>query len=237
MLEQEFYNAIIQDKRLSPLKNKPYIYYNNILQGRINALKDIFSAVSACLGDSYIQHIALDFCQKYDAPHGNLNLYGQEFGAYLAQLPACAPYPYIRDLADFEYMIQKILYMEDEAHISPQEFALCLQDTHKTLWLARSNIVFSSFYKISDIMDYCLGRQEDIPDTTHNSQLNHYFIYRDPISLKNFVKSITPSQVEIIPTLRTQHIGNIEPEKISAPDIQEFLQFLIQSQLLVVGNA
>jgi|GEM_PF-6201670 len=233
MLEKEFYAAIYHDNAIHTLKDTGHIYFNNIIQGRMNALLDIFPAVTACLSQEYMQHIAPDFCKYNDAPRGNLNLYGQKFGQYLTTLPACYQFQYIQDLADFEYITQSLLYAVDENHLLDTQFTQALGN-HQSVKMAQSNIGFSSEFPILQIADFCLGRTHEMPDINTVDTLYHYFLYRDPEQLKVFVKPISSAQLEIIPFLKSKSIDNLDNALMQNPKIANFIQFLISRNIFVV---
>jgi hypothetical protein len=231
MLEQEFYDTLVKDNMVYMSGGASGIYVNNIIQARIDVLIDIFPAVTACLSEEYIRYIAKDYCRRYDSPQGNLNLYGNHFGAYLANLPECTAYPYIRDLADFEYMIQYLLYVQDENNIIASDFVTRISNQESLLML-QASIGFSSCYKIAEISDFCLQKTQITPDINQN--FSHYLLYRDTQTHTVFVKTITTEQMEIIPILKTQGIFGLSETTMGNPIIQEFLSFLTVKNLWVM---
>ncbi len=231
MLEQEFYDALLKDNTVQKIGGAGNIYYNNIIQARIEALIDIFSAVTACLSENYVRHIAQDYCRKYDTECGNLNLYGHNFGAYLGSLSECQKYAYIRDLADFEYAIRRLLYGVDENHLLAENFIHAIQ-AEKSPLLPQSTLGFSSCYPIADIADFCLGKTDSMPDI--NKKLYHYFLYRDTDTQGIFVKLITAQDMEIIPILKTQGILALSDTVMRIESVAVFIQFLTAKNLWIV---
>ncbi len=231
MLEQEFYKTLLKDNTIQKIDGAGSIYYNNIIQARIEALIDIFPAVTACVSDNYVRHIAHDYCRKYDAEGGNLNLYGHNFGAYLGSLSECQKYAYIRDLADFEYAIRRLLYGVDENHIVPENFIHAIQ-TEQSPLLPQSTLGFSSCYPIADIADFCLGKTDSMPDI--DKKLYHYFLYRDCDAHSIFVKSITAQDMEIIPILKTQGVLALSDTVMRIESVAVFIQFLTAKKLWVL---
>ncbi|MEM6603912.1 MAG: putative DNA-binding domain-containing protein, partial [Pseudomonadota bacterium] len=90
------------------------IYKNNIHSARMAALDDIFPAVKAFAGEEFFKQACFFYAADNDGVVSNLNLYGKNFGSYLSALPQCHPYPYLRDIADFEYDIRRIFYFRDQ---------------------------------------------------------------------------------------------------------------------------
>jgi hypothetical protein len=231
MLEREFYNALLKDNSVQKIGEAGDIYYNNIIQARIEALIDIFPAVTACVSEDYMRHVAYDYCRKHDAVGGNLNLYGDNFGAYLGSLSECQKYAYIRDLADFEYCIRRLLYSVDENHLLAENFIHAIQ-AEKSPLLPQSTLGFSSCYPIADIADFCLGKTEAMPDI--NKKLYHYFLHRDTDTQGIFVKSITAHDMEIIPILKTQGVLGLSDTVITIESVAMFIQFLTAKNLWIV---
>ena len=231
MLETEFYQKLVRDNVIQSISGTAGIYYNNIMQARIDTLIDIFPAVTACLSEDYIRYIAQDYSKKHDALSGNLNLYGYGFGAYLASLPLCGAYPYMRDLADFEYSVQCLLYAVDENHLLPDNFIQAVQNEKSPL-LSKSSLGFLSCYAIDDIADFCLGKTEIKPNV--NEIIAYYFLYRDTVTQKVFMKSITAQQTEIIPVLKTQGILGINDTLLGNQEINVFLSFLTANNLWIL---
>jgi hypothetical protein len=233
MLEQEFYSRLYDNNNIQPLKGAGYIYYNNIINNRIDALIDIFPAVTACLGDDYIRYIAKDYCQKNDAKDGNLNLYGQNWGIYLLSLEACKPYEFIKDLADFEYRTQILLYEKESLFLSPTQFVQEIQN-NQSVYLSQQTFVFSTIYPVFEISNFCLGKTQKQPNINSKKQcFQHYFLYRDVHNLKVFVKKISNSVTQIMPILRTKGILSLTDEHLQDKEINVFIDFLIKKQLWI----
>lgn len=231
MLEQEFYDALLRDNSIQKIGGTGDIYYNNIIQARIDALIDIFPAVTACLSEDYIRYIAQDYCRKHDAKDGNLNLYGHNFGAYLGGLSECQKYHYIRDLADFEYGIRHLLYVTDDNHLSPTAFIHAIQAEQSPL-LSQASYGYSSCYPVAEIADFCLEKTANMPDTTE--YLWHYFLYRDTNTHTIFVKPITAQDIEIIPILKTRGVLGLDDNIMNTETIQVFLKFLTEKNLWIL---
>ncbi len=231
MLEIQFYKSLLKDNVIQPISGTGNIYYHNIIQARTEALLDIFPAVTACLSEDYIRFIAQDYCRQYDALHGNLNLYGNNFGQYLAEIPECTKYPFIRDLADFEYAIQCLLYCRDENHLSLNDFMQAVQN-EKSPVLSKVTLGFNSCYAVTDIADFCLQKTDIQPNITEN--LFYYFLYRDIKTQKIFIKSITASEMEIIPILKTRGILGLSEDMLNHSTVSIFLNFLTTQNLWIL---
>lgn len=234
MLEQEFFDNLIKENEIQPQTGSKFIYYNNIISARIEALIDIFPAVNACLSEEYVRHIAQDFAEKYASFGGNLNLYGKEFSSYLADLAACKPYPYLRDLADFEYTIRKLLYAKDDNALSVPEFTEALQNNESPILISAA-LGFNSEYDVAALADYALGRTVETPKIQAGSY--YYFLYRDYKSMNIFVKVLNASQFELIPILVSSGVSKIDEALLQESEIVEFIQFLIHNNLFTIKGA
>lgn len=233
MLEQEFYDQLIKNQELQLQTRRQFVYYNNIKHNRIEALIDIFPAITACLSNEYIRHICQDFVTQYDPEDGNLNIYGRYFGQYLASLDACKPYPYVHDLADFEYHIRRLLYAPDQEILSPDAFAANIQNQQSPR-LIQASFGFNCSYPVSAIADYALRRQSQAPDISQGEY--YYFLYRDLQTLNIFVKQLSKHSFEIIPILSIQGINGLNDTLLANPEITEFIQFLIINNLWTLDH-
>ncbi|MFT6071553.1 MAG: hypothetical protein ACJARD_000794 [Alphaproteobacteria bacterium] len=231
MLEQEFYHALCSPLGpVQPIEGAGYLYYNNIIYNRIEALIDNFPAVTACLSEAFMRQVAQDYCVHYGTKNGNLNIYGDNLGDYLSSLNACKPYNFIKDLADFEFETQSLLYASDENTLSANDFSDAIQ-VQQSPYLLKASLAFSSEYPIFEISNFCLGKNKDMP--VKNKPLYHYFLYRDPETLKIFVRLLLNAEIQIIPILKTSGILGIDDALLENTEIQGFINFLLQKQLWV----
>lgn len=229
MLEQDFYEHLIKNNNIQQSKGKLQIYSDNIIQARMRALIDIFPAVTACLSKEYIEYVAQDYVKSHAPQQGNLNLYGNHFGAYLTNKVECKNYPFIRDLADFEYQIRLLLYYSDENHYHNDSWHSIIK-SNKNVKILNASIGFTACYPVTDIADFCLEKTSVPPKI--DVGLYHYFLYRDYVSQQIYVKPVSKHIIEIMPLLKTGGILSLF-DLLNNQEIQDFLNFLCKKRLWV----
>ena len=227
MFEQDFLVKLAEHD--APLGMK--IYANNISSGRISALEGTFPATASCLGEEFFKQACAFYAKDNAGESSNLNLYGRTFGRFLASLSQCQHIPYLRDLADFEYHSRRLFYALDENYVTAQEIANASDDLH--ISLAKASLLFSTYYPIPDIADFCLELGELPPIT---SELRHYFLYRSVQDNEIYVKLLDDDSAQIIPILRDQGLSGLKQENFMNHNISETISFLMLRGLFVTKD-
>lgn len=127
------------------------VYGNNVFGAHHHALQQIFPVCEQILGDKPFVRMARQYLWAYPSPSPDLNLYGQEFPAYLSDKMHSQPggdqYAYLGDLAQLEWGWHALYYrpavgpfpFERLAGLSEQDQGrVCLQPSAEVEWMASS---------------------------------------------------------------------------------------------------
>ena len=204
------------------------IYSNNIISSRANALKMTYPATVNCLGEAYFNQKAREFAESEQGDGTNLNLYGAGFGAFLSAAPECAPYPFLRDLCDFEYACRRVSLAPECESPEPETVIKDIERYASLLFLGDCVTFLTSDYPVLDIAEYCLGRREDLPESKAVSK--SYLIYRPAEAVK--IQEVTPPEIALIQTLRDRGLARALTEAGENCEKNAFLVFLIRLKLL-----
>lgn len=225
MFEENFLNTLTQDDASLGMK----IYANNISSGRMSALEGVFPATQGCLGEEFFKQACRLYAKNHPSENSNLNLYGREFGGFLASLSGCDNIAYLRDLADFEYHSRRLFYAPDEHYLTAQEIANASENI--PIFLSKASFLFSTYYPVPQIADFCLERGE-VPVIT--PELRHYFLYRSVQDNEIYVKLLDDESAQIIPLLHDQGLAGLKETDFINPDINETIRFFMLKGLFIV---
>lgn len=118
------------------------------------SLEETFESLWAVLGDEDFFKICQDYIEKHASNSYNLSDYGQQFPEFLDHHTALESFPFLKDLARFELVFQKIFHSE-KPHLEKCQ-KLLTQITDKSIFSFLSSCsVFQSSYAISKIHSAC----------------------------------------------------------------------------------
>ncbi|MBA5777335.1 putative DNA-binding domain-containing protein [Stappia sp. F7233] len=111
-LQEEFAEALLQPGNPVPAgvvgpngkaaEKRFAVYRNNVAVSLTAALKSIFPAISALVGEEYFAALAREFIRRHPPSSSILADYGRDFGDFLDAFPPLANYPYLGDAARLE---------------------------------------------------------------------------------------------------------------------------------------
>lgn len=85
----------------------------------VNALRLSYPAIRHVLGAEYFDAIAAEFVRRSPPESGYLNDYGAAFAAFVTNLPATRALPYLFDLAQLEWAVNRALHAPDSCSLDP----------------------------------------------------------------------------------------------------------------------
>jgi hypothetical protein len=94
------------------------VYANNCLTILSGALAAIFPATQQLLGERFFVQAARAFVRKAPPSEGPLFRYGGGFPDYLSLLPDMAPFPFVPDVARFEWVMNEAYHAADCAPLA-----------------------------------------------------------------------------------------------------------------------
>ncbi|HEX4910245.1 MAG TPA: DNA-binding domain-containing protein [Permianibacter sp.] len=89
------------------------VHRNNVIAGLVQVLTEGFPTTLQLLGDEYFRAVAAAFARASPPRSPVLSEYGERFPAFLAALPAVAPYPYVPDVAQLEWLGRRAFHSAD----------------------------------------------------------------------------------------------------------------------------
>lgn len=105
--------------------------YNEAYFARIHdALADDFSCVRRCIGHARFQQLVADYLVTHPPQHFSLRYIGQHLPNFAGRQPLLSAYPYLAELADFEWQLFDIYDAADVTLLSESQ----LQQLPPTAW-------------------------------------------------------------------------------------------------------
>jgi hypothetical protein len=89
------------------------IYRNTVASTLVNALRLSFPAVQHLVGADFFEAAAREFIRGNVPASACLNDYGDEFPGFLARFPPAATLPYLADVAQLEWAVNRALHAPD----------------------------------------------------------------------------------------------------------------------------
>ncbi|MGU7778977.1 HvfC/BufC family peptide modification chaperone [Burkholderia sp. PU8-34] len=111
------------------------IYRNTAASVLVNALRLAFPAVRRLVGAEFFDGAAGLFCAAAPPRSAWLDEYGEQFPAFLAELPQTASVPYVADVARLEWQVNAVLHASDVAPLDPARLARLDEDALRALRL------------------------------------------------------------------------------------------------------
>jgi hypothetical protein len=109
------------------------VYRHNVLSNLRGALKDIFPVVQRIVGDAFFQHAANQFIRTTASHSGDLNQFGREWPAFLADYPHATELTYLPDVARLEWAWHECFHAADAEPLEPGRLAAVAADAHGSL--------------------------------------------------------------------------------------------------------
>lgn len=122
------------------------IYRNTIFFGLTRALRLAFPAVERLVGAEFFDGAADTFIREHLPPTAYLDRYGSEFPAFLRQFSPAASLPYLGDVAELEWAVNRALHapdvkpleLEELAEVAPDDQGSVSFQPHPSLGLIRT---------------------------------------------------------------------------------------------------
>jgi hypothetical protein len=155
-LQSEFAETI-SDSSHANIPAYLQIYRNNYLSVLASQLKDTYPLTLLLLGEECFNHHAWRYIAQYPSCDGDLNNYGEYLHVYLDNCTLSTDYPYLSEVARFEWCCRIIYFAAEDQ--------------------AQTKMSFQ--YPILDIIDFCHGKSDDIlqlnprPTYLNISRVNH----------------------------------------------------------------
>jgi len=159
--------------------------YQHIVENTLSeALHTSYPAIALLVGDVFFDQAADQYMRSYPPESGNLQTYGAQFPAFLAQMKEAASLPYLADVARLEWARQQTYLAADAHAMDASAFAQQLQafENHGIqLKLHPAVQLVTSAHRIFDIWHYCMEHDSDPLDLEGGGQA--VLLWRDGMRL------------------------------------------------------
>ncbi len=106
-----------------PSQKRFSVYRNNVMVSLIDALAANFPVIQRLLGEEFFAGAARVFITERPPVIPMLFLYGEDFAEFLASFEPVAEYPYLADVARYEYAWLQSYHAKDAAILDGNELA------------------------------------------------------------------------------------------------------------------
>lgn len=83
------------------------VYRNNTFSNYRGALREAYPVIRRLVGEDFFGHAADDFIRVVPSAFGDVNVYGAEFGDFLAGCPGAIELAYLPDVARLEWAVHR----------------------------------------------------------------------------------------------------------------------------------
>lgn len=148
--QRDFANAVTSPGAPScPFRSPAFaVYRNTTARGVVEGLRATFPTIDMLLGSEMFGAVALDFWRAAPPLSPIISDYGKRFPAFLASQPWSAEFPYLRDVAQLDWLWLRCFLAEDgpavprrvtaisEVRLHPAARFAWLGTPAMTIWLA-----------------------------------------------------------------------------------------------------
>ncbi len=165
-LDHNDVQGLFKDDHIS-VKERLKVYHNNVVGSLTEVLRDTYSLVNNLVGDEFFGQMARQFIFDHPPHAGFMHGYGDGFAEFIDSYDAVRDYPYLGDVARFEWAMHYAYYAPDDdamvadalSKIAPEKLP------EQVLDLRKSATLISSPYPLLDIQAFCESDgQIDAPD-------------------------------------------------------------------------
>ncbi|TAM55897.1 MAG: DUF2063 domain-containing protein [Paraburkholderia sp.] len=155
------------------------IYRHSAEEIHTVALRTGYPAVCALVGDAYFDRVARQYRRAHPSHSGNLQKFGDAFGAFLEGRPETAGLRYLGDVARLEWQRQQAALAADAAPLSADAFAAALATAEGPIriGLLPSVRIFASAHPVLTIWQLASQRADE--SVTLPEAGDHVLIWRD----------------------------------------------------------
>ena len=141
-LQQAFVDAIIAGKggaaaHISdgklPSTRRIEIYRHNVFSNLRGVLSDVFPVVERIVGDAFFRHAADQFIRETPSRSGDLNQFGREWPAFLANYTHAQSLTYLPDVARLEWAWHECFHAADAPPLDLRRLAAIDSGQHGAL--------------------------------------------------------------------------------------------------------
>jgi hypothetical protein len=140
------------------IKESLDIYRNGYFSRLTDVLGEHFEACWKILGDQLFLSICNDYILKHPSSEWNINRYGKLFPSVLASNPVSENYPFLNNLAEFEWNKQNLFHEKDDLGL-PATASTSMNENSKLEFVSSIHIGASP-YNIPEIFNSAKNNKE-----------------------------------------------------------------------------
>lgn len=210
-------------------------YRNDYTARLTEALGDSYEGVWSVLGDEEFFNLAEEYLSRFTSQSYNLENLGEEIPVMLAEHPMTEDFPFLPELAQFEWEFQNILHMPLETPLEEKDFQAATDLENQRLVLTKAIFLRTSNYSIYEIWSQRMAknRREDIDW----EQPENLVLFKGPHGIRS--KTLAPEQIYTLRCIREGHTLNQSIEiagkqfpEMTPDHISELFQFLVADGLI-----
>jgi len=222
------------------LKLKPEgalgVYGNGYIARLTEALGETFESIWWTLGDEDFFRVCKDYIQSQESRSYNLADYGEGFPKYLSEISEGKQYPFLHDLAFFEWRFKDLFHQRPVNSIDPQKLSHLDQIADRAFVFGEAYFLFHSNYSIYDVWKH--RKSVPDPDLRINWEQPQWFLtYKKETDV--FVQTLTEPQFVLLKTLGSSlpvqvAISSTAQEfpALNETDVSTVFQLLVVSGIL-----
>lgn len=142
------------------------VYRNNTFASLMDVLSNIYKAVPVLVGEDYFKQTLRQFIQARPPKNGCLFLYGDEYPEFLKTCLGMEKYPFVADVAEFEWLHDQRGFIADDPVLEVAQLAELDASQHENLQFDLHDTVqlFSSKYPVLKLWEICLKDPDKAAD-------------------------------------------------------------------------
>ena len=208
------------------------VYQQDYYARLTEALKNTFEAVYSLVGTEDFLVIACDYIKTYTSCSADLDDYGNHLSSFLLTHPFINDYPFLAELADFEWNFKEIFHTEQMLGLDNQTLMEILKSELSVVQLVDSlkilnyNYQINSLYQLKDeniegpfdykIPEYLIMIKNNLLVQIHQLSKNQWLLVKNLLTPNSFLD-----------------IFQNAPAKMTPVEIQSLFQILGLNRLLL----
>lgn len=127
-LQRDFMAAVFSEEKDALARHLPGtatesawridIYRNNAVSNLSSALESAYPVIVKLVGAEFFHYAAQEYISRCPSVSGDLHVFGEAFGAFLAAFPPAAQLPYLPNVARLEWLCHKAYFAADHAPLA-----------------------------------------------------------------------------------------------------------------------
>jgi hypothetical protein len=202
--DPEFVKYVGAIASLSPSETLE-IYRQHIQAKALRPLGGIYSACQKILGQERFEAICNEFFQTYPPQDFLFDGYIAPFAEFLAEHPCLNDYPYIADVAELEWQIDRLLKAVNSPQLDLEALKQVESDRQGDIVfnLPAGAVLMQSDYPLDEI--YSIVESDDTENTLTDWQLGHYWfiVWRANADFGIFIESLTKEEWLVLQRIAT----------------------------------